>query len=780
MKPVDKNPSPAWATAQRRLIWGGWVVLVMGVSLLFGAYLYSVRDQVREAAWSEGRAAAQMLKWRLQAQMQHLDDVMLHTCESFERLGPGLTEKDALFKGRSGTTKPYEQLFILGPQGESMLQLPQSTSLWGGNNWLDRARQHAMGQIFTMVLPREGKNVLARVLPVWSDSGQFKGAVVGVLPTAGLDAIVRETAQPYGLNLTVLHRALSVVQSPQQPLAFEDAEIFREQVQLPELDLTLDFGLQQDAVLARWAMAWQWLVLIWALIVLSLTCGVRWLNRALTRQVQTVAALKAEQEAAKVRSGFLANMSHELRTPMMGVLGAAELLEGTSGAEQSRYLRMIRDSGNHLLGLLNNVLDFSRLEAGAMPLELQEVEPLALLQQVIQSFSPQAEVGQVALYSELEFHGELRVRVDGFRLSQVVSNLMGNAFKFTNQGWIRIQAGLDHSEKKSMLWVRITDTGIGVSSDQHAKLFKPFSQADDSTSRRYGGTGLGLVIVQQLLNLMDGKIRFNSTQGLGTEVWLEVPVEVVETGRTTTSLQGFCHLAIDDDLLRSTVACHLKQLGVSVCSEPLTDVLLPTLRVVDEKNWNTRKPSERATHTQWLVVWGGGVAPELNSREGLEVSRMHALQSRSEWSEFIKTCKEKTEKFQLSVQSNDKATEGSLTRILVAEDNETTRQILALYFSSTNYEIDFAPDGKVALELWRTKTYDLAILDCHMPGVDGFEVAEEIRTHELPSRRLPLMALTAATMQEDLKRCMKAGMDEVWSKPISKAQLLGNIQRLLQ
>ncbi len=120
-----------------------------------------------------------------------------------------------------------------------------------------------------------------------------------------------------------------------------------------------------------------------------------------------------------------------------------------------------------------------------------------------------------------------------------------------------------------------------------------------------------------------------------------------------------------------------------------------------------------------------------------------------------------------------------MPRILVAEDNETTRQILALYFSATDYVIDFAPDGKVALELWHEKTYDLAILDCHMPGIDGFAVAEEIRNLEPPSRRTPLMALTAATMQEDVARCIKAGMDEVWSKPISKTQLLGNIQRLL-
>lgn len=167
---IQRSQEPAWVHAQRRLIWAVWGGLMLGVSLLFGVYLYSVRDQVREAAWAEGRAAMRLLQWQLQARMQHLDDVMLHTCESFERLGPGLTERDAFFKGRVGAATPYEQMCILGPKGESMLSLPQSMSAWGQSEWLEQARQHGMGQIFTMVLPRDGRNLLARALPVWSES----------------------------------------------------------------------------------------------------------------------------------------------------------------------------------------------------------------------------------------------------------------------------------------------------------------------------------------------------------------------------------------------------------------------------------------------------------------------------------------------------------------------------------------------------------------------------------------------------------------------------------
>jgi signal transduction histidine kinase len=580
--------------------------------------------------------------------------------------------------------------------------------------------------------------------------------------------------------LTVRHEASVVAQSPQQLAALEDVVVFRELVRLPELDLMLDVSLRQDAVHARWAMAWQWLVLIWAFVVLCLTLGVHLLNLALTRQVQTAASLKSEQEAAKVRSDFLANMSHELRTPLMGVLGAAELLEGASATDQNRYLRMIRDSGRHLLGLLNNVLDFSRLDAGAMPLEPQVIEPLALLEEVVQSFSPQAEFRQLTLYGELDLHSELSVKVDGFRLTQVLSNLIGNALKFTHQGWVRVQAGLAHDQPQARLWVRITDTGIGVSADQQARLFKPFSQADDSTSRRYGGTGLGLVIVQQLLNLMGGQIRFLSTEGLGTEVWLSVPVEVIRTGHVAEAFPGFCHLTVEDDLLRSAVSCHLKQLGVAFCSEPLTEVLEPTLRVVDEKSWKRLQPSVRQTPCpQWLVVVGAGVAPDIGGVKDQPVKSMHALQARSDWAALVQKCRQACEAQALAAHTTERSGAGDAARILVAEDNEMTREILARFLSGTSYQIDFAPDGKIALELWHQKAYDMAILDCHMPVIDGFSVAQEIRAKESPSRRVPLVALTAATLQEDVARCIQAGIDEVWPKPITKAQLLSNLERCL-
>lgn len=766
---------PAWAHAQRRVIWAGWGVLMVGVTLLFGVYLYSVRDQVREAAWAEGRSATRMLQWRLQAQLQHLDDVMLHTCESFERLGPGLTEKDALFKGRVGTAMPYQQLFILGPEGESMLSLPKAVPIWGATQWLVQARQHAMGEIFTMVLHKEGSPLLARVLPVWSEAGQFKGAVVGILPSADLETLTRETAEPYGLNLVLRHRSDSVAASPLQAAVLEDGTIFSEKVNLPKLDLFLDVGLRRDAVVARWAMAWQWLLVIWALITVGLTCGARWLNKALTRQVQAAARMKSDQEAARVRAGFLANMSHELRTPMMGVLGAAELLEGTTGAEQSRYLKMIRDSGRHLLGLLNNVLDFSRLDAGAMPLELREVAPLGLLEEVVQSFSPQAELKKLALYAELDFPADLQVRLDGFRFSQVVSNLVGNAFKFTHQGCIRVQAGLSKASNSTNLWVRVIDNGIGLSDEDQLRLFKPFSQADDSTSRRYGGSGLGLVIVQQLLNLMGGEIRLSSTPGLGTEVWISVPVEVLNAGSVTESLSGFWHVDVEDGALRGAVLSHLSQIGVRCCTESLVDGLSPVVRVVDEKKWQACLEANAVNGSNWLVVWGGRSAPQLPANLPCSVREMHALQPREEWSKLIGYFKAGVD----SSESRDSSAAAghAATRILVAEDNETTRQILALYFSTTHYEVDFAPDGAVALALWRERSYDMAILDCHMPVVDGFAVAEEIRATETSGNKKPLIALTAATMQEDVDRCKKAGMDDLWPKPISKIQLLNNIEK---
>jgi signal transduction histidine kinase len=766
---------PAWAYAQRRLIWVGWGVLLVGVFFLVGVYLYSVRAHARDAIWAEGRSAARVLQLRLKSQVQHLDNVMLHTCESFERLGQGLTEKDALLKGRAATPMPYQHLFILGPHGESMLSLPSAMPIWGENQWLMQARQYGVGEIFTMVLYKEGRPQLARVLPVWSEAGQFNGAVVGVVDFSDLENLIQQTAEPYGLSLVLRHKLDILAASPIQTALIEELNGFNDQVHLPELDLFLDVGLRRDAVWARWTMAWQWLILILGLITLGLTCGAHWLNKALKRQVQALAKIKAEQEASRVRASFLANMSHELRTPMMGVLGAAELLEGSTGDQQLRYLKMIGDSGRNLLGLLNNILDFSRLDAGAMPLELQDVAPLKVLEEVVQSFLPQAELKKLLMYVELDFPADLQIRLDSFRFSQVISNIVGNSFKFTQQGCIRIQAGLLHEQESTRLWVKVVDSGVGMSKEDQLRLFKPFSQADDSTSRRYGGSGLGLTIVQQLISLMNGNIRLSSTLGLGTEVWISVPVDVLNSSSSLKTFPGFWHVAIETDELRDVVLNHLKQIGVQFCTEQLVEGVSPAVCVVDEKRWNDVVSTAPLPNKNWLIVRGRRSAEDLTENLPCNVRVIDLLQSRDEWSKlatYFNSCVGLR-----SALEEVTAREYLSTRILVAEDNETTRQILSLYFKGTQYEVDFAPDGAVALELWRKHCYAIAILDCHMPGVDGFTVAEEIRAAESIGGRKPLIALTAATMPEDTDRCKKSGMDDVWPKPISKVQFLSNIEK---
>ncbi len=682
---MKNHQEPIWEDSRRRLVWGVWGVLLLGVTLLFGAYLYTLRHQVREATWAEGKAASHMLQWRLQAQMQHVDDLILHICESFERMGPNLTEKDAVFKGRVSSPKPYEQVLIMGPLGESMFSLPQSLPAWGDPAWLDKAKQHGEGEIFTMVVSKDGQDALARVLPVWSETGQFKGAVVGVLPRNELKSLLGETAQAYGLNLTMWQGSQLVMQSSNPVATPEDAQLWREQLRMTELDLMLESTLRQDAVTARLAMAWQWLLLAWGLIALVLTVGALWLNKLLAQQVLAAAKLKEQEEAAKVRADFLANMSHELRTPMMGVLGAAELLESANETERSRYLTMIKDSGRHLLGLLNNVLDYSRLNANAMPLATQDVAPLNLFREVLQSFVPQSELRRIALYSELDLPADLRLRMDGFRLSQILSNLIGNAFKFTHQGSVSVQAGMEQHDSQPHLWVRITDTGIGLTPEQQQRLFRPFSQADETTSRSYGGTGLGLVIVKQLLDMMGGQIQVRSALDSGTVIQFSMPVQVLiqDTKEAVSN-------AVSDATTRQI--------------EPQADLMATSAACTA----STKQP-----------------------------------------------------------------------RILVAEDNDVTRQILSSYFVNTDYQIDFAKDGEVAIALWHQQTYDMAILDCHMPKLDGFAVAQQIRSTESTEKRTPLVALTAATMQEDVVRCKNSGMDDVWFKPISKGQLLQNVQQLL-
>lgn len=768
---IATGGDPAWARSRRRIIWGSWAALVLALTLLSLFYCFSLKDAAQKSAWKEGQAAARMLQWQMQSQIQHLDDVLLHTCESFERLGASMTEKDALFKGRTASTQlPYDHLFILGPAGESMLSLPAGTSAWGQEEWLTQARQHPLGHIFTSSAPGKNGPGLARVLPVWSPQGEFKGAVVGILPMRPLSQWLTDTSQAYGLSVTLNHQQQPVLSTATTPVALRDLE-FVERIELPELDLTLDTSLSQAATTKRWSTAWQLLMLMLIITLITLTAGAIWLSRVLTRQVNSAAKLQSEKESAQVRARLLANMSHELRTPLMGVLGASELLEHKQlPPEQARFVRIIQNSGQHLLGLLNNVLDFARLDAHAMPLDAQTIELLPLLEEVSQTFCPHVELGQIDFYSTLDIPEGLEVKIDGFRLTQVLTNLLGNAFKFTKQGWVRLHAQLSTQDDAARLSIKITDTGIGISEPAQQRLFQPFEQADTGNSRQYGGTGLGLVIVKQLVELMGGAITMRSTEGLGTEFEIELPITIVQPAAAPSKHPQTWHVNIVNDLLRSSVLNHLQKLGIPYCTEP-AGLSSATVCVHDGN-----RPNQPAHPHMVIEV---GTHPEHHHDD--QALFILEPSTRKQWNEALTAAQQHTSAITLADAPAQTTTgHNNLLRVLLAEDNPISMQILQSFLKDMEIEADYALNGAIALDYWRKNKYDLVILDCHMPVMDGFEVSRKIRAEEPSGQRQKVVALTAATLDEDVTSCLSSGMDAVWPKPISRHTLTENIQSLLQ
>ncbi len=516
-------------------------------------------------------------------------------------------------------------------------------------------------------------------------------------------------------------------------------------------------------------------------------------------------AMTAAETANRIKSEFLANMSHEIRTPMNGILGTLELLsESPLSNEQRDLLRTAHHSADLLLEIIDDILDLTRIEAGKLAFEKRMFDPGHLVEEAASLMAAAARRKGLELVCFVAPNTPANIAGDPTRIRQVLTNLLGNAVKFAEQGEIvlRVRRTTPKAER-SELYFEVQDTGIGIPPEVREKLFEPFIQADVSTTRRFGGTGLGLTISRRLIRLMGGDIGVESAPGRGSRFWVTLPF--VEQGPNNSSrpagkpdLQAAKVLVVEGHAPTRDCLCqYLREWGTRTDTAEKAQSALAALR---------RAKTAHAPYAAVLLdVQNMELAEAIDDDWGLSetpcVAMVYAgegmaLRTDRPWAGFLIKPIRRTQLLDLLTHaiahpatkvtrtaSKSVGAERSILRgrVLLAEDNPVNRKVAVRALQNLGLTVEIAENGQAAIEATAKSTFDLVLMDCQMPQLDGFEATAAIRAREKAEggSHVPIVAMTALAMRGDRERCLTVGMDDYLPKPFKRDALVAVLDRWL-